>query len=61
METDQNEMTTDCRIRRMREWSASELDSYNKREQQGKQDKGKEPIKSGINVPRTASMPHEQP
>jgi hypothetical protein len=41
----------------MREWSASELDSYNKREQQGNKTRGsKKPIKTEINVPRTASM-----
>jgi hypothetical protein len=42
----------------MRERSASELDSYNKRKQQGNKTRGsKKPIKSEINVPRTASMP----
>src|ERR1700679_4244822 len=42
----------------MRERSASELDSYNKREQQGNKTRGsKKPIKSEINVPRTAGMP----
>jgi hypothetical protein len=42
----------------MRERSASELDSYNKREQQRNKTRGsKKPIKSEINVPRTESMP----
>lgn len=42
----------------MRERSASELDSYNKREQQRNKTMGsRKPIKSEIKVPRTASMP----
>jgi hypothetical protein len=42
----------------MREWSASELDRYNKKGTTRKQDNGsKEPIKKEINVPRTASTP----
>jgi len=42
----------------MREWSASELDRYNKKGTTRKQDQGsKNPIKREINVPKTASTP----
>ncbi len=41
----------------MKEWSASELDRYNKRDTTRKQDRGvKETNKKRISVPRTASM-----